>query len=89
MIDVKTYEVNTCMKYQHTIQGTLSEISKDVAHIVRGVYDAINETCQEDAESFRECLIKFVNDPLFWTLDNSADESLRVDLSDIKSGGPA
>ena len=89
MIDVKTYEENNCRKYQSTIQGTIIDISKDAAYIVRGVYDAINENCQEDAESFRECLIKFVNDPLFWTLDNSADESLRVDLSDIKSGGPA
>ena len=89
MIDVKTWEENSCRKFRSQIEGTMDDICMDAAHIMRGIYDAINENCQEDAESFRELLIKFVNDPLFWTLDNSADESLRVDLSDIKSGGPA
>lgn len=87
MINVKTWEENNCRKYQSTIEGTLRDISKDAGFIVRGVYDAIKGNCQEDAESFRELLIRFVNDPLFWTLDNSGDEMLMVDLSTIKSGG--
>lgn len=87
MINVKTWEENNCRKYQSTIEGTLSDISKDAGFIVRGVYDAIKERCPEDGETFRDFMIRFVNDPLFWTLDNSADVTLMVDLSEIKSGG--
>ena len=87
MIDVKTYEENNCRKYQSTIQGTIIDISKDAAYIVRGVYDAIKKSNQEDAEDFKELMLIALNDPPFWNLDNSADETLMVDLSEIKSGG--
>ena len=89
MIDVKTYEENNCRKFRSQIEGTMVDICMDAAHIMCGIYDAINARCPEDAESFRELLIKLVNDPLFWSLDTNADESLLVDLSEIKLGGPA
>ena len=88
MIDVKTYEKNSCRKFNSHIEGTFSDIFKDMCHIVRGVYDAIKKSNQEDAEDFKELMLIALNDPPFWNLDNSADETLMVDLSEIKSGGP-
>ena len=89
MIDVKTYEENNCRKFRSQIDGTISDIFKDMCYIVRGVYDAIKESDQSDAEDFKELMLTALNDPPSWNLDNSADESLTVDLSEIKSGGHA
>lgn len=89
MIDVKTYKENSCREFTSQIEGTLSDIFMDMGYIVRGVYDQIKRSDQSEADDFKELLLIALNDPLFWSLDNRADESLRVDLSDIKSGGPA
>ena len=89
MIDVKTYEENNCRKFRSQIEGTMDDICMDAAHIMRGIYDAIKQSCQSDAEFFREFLTECARDPMFFKLENNADESLIVDLADIKSGGPA
>lgn len=87
MINVKTYEEKNSRKFTSHIEGTISDIFKDMCHIVRGVYDAIKKSNQSDAEDFKELMLIALNDPQFWSLDNSADETLTVDLSEIKSGG--
>ena len=89
MIDVKTWEENDCRKFRSQIEGTMDDLSMDAAHIMRGIYDAIKQHCQSDAEFFRGFLTECVRDPMFFELENNADESLLVDLSKIKSGGPA
>lgn len=88
MIDVKTYEKTSCRKFSSHIEGTVSDIFKDMCHIVRGVYDGIKENCQDDAEDFKDLMLIALNDPLFWDLDNSPDESVHIHFPDIQSGGP-
>ena len=89
MIYVKTYEENNCRKFRSRIEGTMDDICMDTAHIMRGIYDAIKLLCQSDAEFFREFLTECVGDPMFFKSEHNADESWIVDLSEIKSGGPA
>ena len=89
MIYVKTYEENNCRKFRSQIEGTMDDLCMDAAHIMRGISDAIKQHCQSDAEFFREFLTECVGDPMFFKSEHNADESWIVDLSDIKSGGPA
>lgn len=87
MIKVKTYEKNSCRKFTSHIDGTVSDIFMDMCYVVRGVYDTIKETSQSDAEDFKELMLIALNDPPFWYLDNSPDESVHIHFPDIQSGG--
>lgn len=87
MIEVKTWEENGCRKYRSTIEGTMDDLCMDAAYIMRGIYDAIKQSCQSDAELFREFLTECVRDPMFFKLENNADKSWFMDMSDIRSGG--
>lgn len=87
MIDVKTWEESGCRKYRSHIEGSMDDLCMDAAYIMRGIYDAIKQSCESDAEFFREFMTECVRDQMFFKLEHNTDESWFMDMSDIRSGG--
>lgn len=87
MIEIKTYEKDNVRIYRSRIEGSIDQICMDTAIVLRGIYDAIRNHSNSDSEILLEFLSACVSDPLFFKLDNSADESLFMDLTDVRKGG--
>ena len=87
MIEVKTCEKGNVRQYRSRIEGSIDQICMDTAIILRGIYDAIKQHSQSDSNILRKFLADCVSDPEFYEADNSADESLFMDLTDVRKGG--
>lgn len=85
-------KIETCVQdnqriYSSTIQGSLADVLYDSALIIRGIYDALERKNHGDAEMFRLFVAQCVSKDDFWLADNSCDEAVFMDLSDVKRGG--
>lgn len=89
MIKIETYVQDDHRVYQSSIQGRLPDIIYDAAHIIRGIYDALDRKSPDDADLYRRFVTRAVGDDEFWTADNTADDAVFVDMSNIKRGGGA
>lgn len=87
MIKVETYEQDNHRIYNSSIQGRLPDIVYEVALIIRGIYDALNRKSHDDAEMYREFVARCAGNDKFWTADNTADNTVFVDMSNVKRGG--
>ena len=87
MIEVKTCEKDNVRQYRSRIEGSIDQICMDTAIVLRGIYDAIKQHSQSDSNILRKFLADCVSDPEFYEADNSADESLFMDFTDVRKGG--
>lgn len=87
MIKIETYVQDDHRVYQSSIQGRLPDIIYDAAHIIRGIYDALDRKSPDDAEMYRRFVTRAAGDDKFWTAANIADDAVFVDMSNIKRGG--
>lgn len=89
MIKVETYEQDEHRVYKSSIQGCLPDIIYDAALIIRNIYDALDRKSHDDAEMYRRFVARIASNEKFWTADNTADNTVFVDMSNIKRGGGA
>ena len=89
MIKIETYEKDNHRVYHSAIQGRLPDIIHDAAYIIRGIYDALDRKSQDDAEMYRRFVTQCACDDPFWTLPQTADNTVFVDMTDVKRGGGA
>lgn len=87
MIKIETYVQDDHRVYQSSIQGRLPDIIYDAAHIIRGIYDALDRKSPDDAEMYRRFVTRAAGDDKFWTAANIADDAVFVNMSNIKRGG--
>ena len=87
MIKIETYEQDDHRMYHSSIQGRLPDIIYDVALIIRGIYDVLDRKSHDDAELYRRFVTRVAGNDKFWTADNTADNAVFVDMSNVKRGG--
>lgn len=87
MIKIETGKQDNHRIYSSTIQGSFAEILYDSAVIIRSIYDALDRNSHDNAEMFRQFVAQCVSKDDFWLADNSCDEAVFMDLSDVKRGG--